>query len=61
MRLVKVKVNGRVVEAILITNVKEKKRKRTIRGKKYEWVEYYAWVYIPKGWSNKKLILLGLD
>jgi len=61
MKRVKVKINGKEKEAVVVDNVKEKKRVRNIKGQEYTWVEYYAYVYIPKGFVGKKLVLVPLD
>ncbi|RLF17489.1 MAG: hypothetical protein DRN06_03760 [Thermoprotei archaeon] len=61
MKTIKLKVDGREVEGIVVNKLKSKKRKRKVGNKEYEWVEYFIFMYVPKGWADKKLVLIGLD
>lgn len=58
---VKVKIDGKEKEGILVNTVLKKTRKRRLNDKEYEWVEYYAYVYIPREFVGKKLVLIPLD
>ena len=58
---VKVKIDGREKEGILVTTLRRKTRRKKLNDKVYEWVEYYAYVYLPKEFVGKKLVLVPLD
>lgn len=57
---VKVNLNGREVEAILVTRIYTTKRKRVSGGKYYEWVDRHITVYIPSDMVGKGYLVVPL-
>ena len=61
MPIIKVNVNGKEVEGVLVENVKCRRRKTTKKNKTYEWDECTVFLYIPKRLANRKLALVPID
>ena len=61
MKTIKVKVNGREVEALLIENVKSRIRKKNVNNKEYYWEERYIFVSLPKFLWDKQLAIVPLS
>jgi len=60
MEKVKIKVNGKEVEGILVSKLYMSKRKRKVKDKVYEWEEEYLHIYIPKDMRSGKYIIIPL-
>ena len=61
MKTIKVKVNGREVEALLIENVKSRIRKKSVNNKEYYWEERYIFISLPKFLWDKQLAIVPLS
>lgn len=61
MRTIRLNVNGREVEAILVEKATKRRKIKVVRDKVYTWEEYMINVYVPKRFADKKFAIIPLD
>ena len=61
MKRVKLNINGREVEAILVERVYTFKRRGKIHNKVYEWEECRLMTFLPKSFAGKKVVVIKAE
>lgn len=61
MRTVKINLNGKETEALVVEHIYKVKRKRRIRGKIYEWEERYLHLFLPKTFTARRVLIVKAD